>query len=80
MTQQGPHLCHTAGEDRQLCIGVSLVNLDLALVQLGVEVARLGIGDFPGIFGHLEVLMFAVAISWGNEWGNMPHRFQPIST
>jgi hypothetical protein len=18
--------------------------------------------------------------SWGNEWGNMPHRFQPIST
>jgi hypothetical protein len=17
---------------------------------------------------------------WGNEWGNMPHRFQPIST
>jgi len=24
--------------------------------------------------------MFALSISWGNEWGNMPHRFQPIST
>lgn len=52
---------------------------DLGLVQLGVEVARLGIGDFPGIFGHLEDLMFAAPISWGNEWGNTPHRFQPIS-
>jgi hypothetical protein len=24
--------------------------------------------------------MFAVPICWGNEWGNTPNRFQPIST
>jgi hypothetical protein len=42
------------------------VDLDLGLVQLGVEVAGLRIGFFPGILGHLEELMFAVAICWRN--------------
>jgi hypothetical protein len=56
------------------------VDLDLGLVQPGVEVAGLGLGVFPGILGHPEDLMFAVAISWGNKWGNVPHRFQPIPT
>lgn len=59
--QQGPYLCCTG--DRQLCVEIALVNLDLGLVQPGVEVAGLGIGVFPGILGHLEDLMFAVAIS-----------------
>src|SRR6059058_4259686 len=67
--QQGPHLRRPAGEDRQLCLGVALVDLDLGMVQIGVEVIGLGIGVFPGILGHLEELMFAVAICWCN----MPH-------
>jgi hypothetical protein len=78
VTQQGPHFRRTA--DRQLCVGIALVDLNLCLVQLGVEVAGLGIGVFPGILGHLKDFTFAVAVCWGNEWGNMPHRFQPIST
>jgi hypothetical protein len=78
MTQQGPYPRRT--DDRQLCFGMTLVDLDLALVQLGVEVAGLGVWVFPGILGHLEDCMFAIVICWGNKWGNMPHRFQPIST
>lgn len=76
--QQGPYL-RCAG-DRPFWFGIALVDLDVGLVQLDVEVAGLGIRVFPGILGHIEDLMFAVAISWGNEWGNMPHRFQPTST
>jgi hypothetical protein len=80
VTQQSPHLRRTADEDRRLCVGITLVDLDLGLVQLDIEVARMGIGVFPGIRGHLEDSMFAVALFWGKKWGKVPHRFQPIST
>lgn len=66
VTQQGPHLRRTAGsatEDRQLCVGIALTDLDLGLVQPGVEVARLGIGVVPGIIDHLKDLMVAVAMA-----------------
>src|SRR5215217_1737380 len=52
--QQGPYLRRTG--DRQLCVGIALVDLDLGLVQLGIEVAGLGIGVFPGILGRLRIL------------------------
>lgn len=61
VTQQDLHIRRTANEVRQLCVGIALVDLDLGLVQLGVDVAGLGIGVFPGILGHLEELMFAAA-------------------
>lgn len=51
-------------EYRQLCSGIALVDLDLGLVQFGVEVAGLGLGVFPGILGHIEDFMFAIAICW----------------
>jgi len=27
-----------------------------------------------------EEVKLIYAPAWGNKWGNMPHRFQPIST
>ena len=77
MKHQGPHLRRTG--DRQLCVGIALVDLDLGLVQPVIEVAGLGIGVFPGILGHPEEFMFA-SVCWGKKWGKVPHRFQPIST
>ena len=70
VTQQDPHLRRTIGpaardEDRQLCVGI---------------VPVISPGPGPGILGPLEDFVFAVSICWGNKWGNMLHRFQPIST
>lgn len=42
-----------ADQNRQLRLGISLVHLDLGVVQLGIEVARLRIRVSPGIPGHL---------------------------
>jgi len=56
------------------------VDLNLGLVELGIEVPGLGIEVFPRIREHLEDSMFAVAIFWGKKWGKVPHKFQPIST
>jgi hypothetical protein len=28
----------------------------------------------------LRRYVFRAELHWGNKWGNMPHRFQPIST
>jgi hypothetical protein len=49
-------------------------------IQLGIEVAELGIGLLPTSLGHFEDSVVSGVICWGNEWGNMPHGFQPIST
>jgi hypothetical protein len=59
---------------------VALLHVDLWPIQLGIEVAGLGIGLFPTSLGHFADFVVSGAICWGNEWGNMPHGFQPIST
>ena len=76
--QQGPYLRRPG--DGQLCVGIALVDLDLGLVQVGIEVAGPGSGVFPGILGHPEEFMFASRSNWGKKWGKVPHGFQTIPT
>jgi hypothetical protein len=46
-----------AHDDRELCVGIALVYLDLTgagAINLSVEVAGLRIGVCPGIFSHVN--------------------------